>query len=229
MKQYNIMAVAVCATAMWAVPVIAQTSPAVYDAVKSFSFKTNTTTSRWSYVYTYSSTRDGNYTLVSSVAPASVPISLGGVSITYDVWTPSGNTAAGPDISVNQYSSPLASNFGEGPITIPAACVLLNVPTPPNSSTGYTGVRFLAPKAGTLHIVYSFDAIDPYGGDGIVWYVDLNNGLNGDLATGSLKDAASGFQNLTVKVAAGDYVDFLIGGNNGWTNDTTALTVSIVY
>jgi hypothetical protein len=203
-----------------------------YSAVYGFSTETNSDTSRWSYRYNTTGTRDGNYTLL--------PYNEPGISTWYDwgepiqlpTWFSEPSNAACPCIGANKLARPLISNFGFGPIIGPAQSILEHPSV--TSDVGDTVLSFLVPKTGTVTVTYSFTSIDPYGSTGIDWYIDLNTGLGGDLYSGRVRSTRghignTGKQSFQVAVSQGDRLNFIISSDGNYDNDSTALRAIITY
>jgi hypothetical protein len=202
-----------------------------YNAADQFSTTTNTDTSRWSYRYNTTGTRDGNYMLLPYNVSTGATWYDWGKGILLPPWFSQSDSSNGPCIYANQLSIPLISNFGFGPIVLPARSIGANPST--TSDVGDTVLSFLVPKAGTVTVTYSFTDIDPYGGNGINWYIDLDSGAAGDLYSGTVDStpghvgtAAGSFQ---LSVSQGDRLNFVIDSNNNYDFDTTALRVTIAY
>jgi hypothetical protein len=203
-----------------------------YNAADQFSTTTNTDTSRWSYRYNTTGTRDGNYMLL----PYNVPTGSAtwydwGKPILLPPWFSESDASSCPCIYANQFSIPLIVNLGFGPIVLPARSIGEHPST--TSTVGDTVLSFLAPKAGTVAVTYSFTDIDPYGGNGVNWYVDLNSGAAGDLYSGTV-DSTPGHVGATtgsfqIVVSQGDRLNFIIDSNNNYDFDTTAVRVTVAY
>ncbi len=202
----------------------------VYDAVSGFSRVKNTKKSTWSYRYNTTGVRDGKYTLLSTVNPSDTEWSRTTKKGTKFVKTYIWSSPSYPYISDNAKPYALTTNYCCGVVTWPADTMFMDV-----GSAGDSVLSFLAPKAGAVSIAYSFTDIDPYGGDGIRWYVDLNNAKHGDLASGALDStdpnnlATTGPQELDITVKAGDHIDFIIDNNADFRFDSTALTATVTY
>jgi hypothetical protein len=202
-----------------------------YDAVGGFSTTKNTDKSIWSYRYNTSGTRDGNYSLLSSFGINNNQWHLGKKLVSVPYWLPS-NPSVCPCIWVNKHSLQLTANFCCGIIDLPARSLGAHPST--TSNIGDTVLSFLVPKAGTVTVTYSFTDIDPYGGNGIDWYVDLNSGLNGDLASGFLDSTpgnieTTGVQQFTIAVQKGDRINLIIDSRGDFHFDSTALTAIVMY
>jgi hypothetical protein len=203
-----------------------------YNAADQFSSTTNTDTSRWSYRYNTTGTRDGNYMLLTYVEEAgNVDWSYWGKLIALPGWFSQPTAAFCPYITANQFSMPLEVNFGAGPIIVPARSIIGHPST--TSDVGDTVVSFLVPKAGTVTVTYSFTDIDPYGGNGVNWYVDLNSGAAGDLYSGTV-DSTPGHvgtatKSFQIAVSQGDRLNFIIDSNGDYGFDSTAVRATITY
>jgi hypothetical protein len=200
-----------------------------YDAVKNFSTTTNTAKSRWSYAYNATGTRDGNYTLIPSTVLDNTQWHKGKVLQKVEVWASPAGPSFADYVAVNKTASAWTTDFCCGTVTWPAHSIYLN---PAYNGVSDTVVSFLAPKSGTASITYSFTHIDPHGGTGISWFVDLNSGLSGDLASGTLSSAVSTTGTLTLSVAVkkGDRVNFIASPNaNNPTFESSVMTATITY
>jgi hypothetical protein len=202
-----------------------------YSAVTDFSTETNTDTSPWSYRYNNTGTRDGNYTLLPYVEPSSPQWYDQGKKVAVFSWFPQPKNTYCPCIEANKSTSPLTANYGHGPIVLPSLSILEHPST--SSPVGDTVLSFLVPKKGKVTVTYSFTDIDPYGGNGINWYVDLNSGV-GDLYSGTVHSTAgridsSGQRHFEVEVVKGDKLNFVIDSNGDFGYDSTAVRATVVY
>jgi hypothetical protein len=201
---------------------------AVYDAAKQFSKVSNTSTSTWSYRFNTTDVRDGNYTLLPNVVVDSKDWTTKRNGKTVKVKASLWESGAFPEVTANQSKQTYTANFGFGVVTWPAHTVYMHPDT-----TGDDVLSFLAPKRGKLNIAYSFTDIDPYGGNGILWYVDHNAGSSGDLATGMLDSTdtidTTGVKHLTVSMNKGDRINFIVDSDADISYDSTAVTAVIKY
>jgi hypothetical protein len=199
----------------------------LFDAVPMFSKDTNTQRARWSYRYNDTGARDGNYTLLPEVNSSTVWHTKAGTPVTTYSWTTSSSY---PVINANQSRQVLITDNGFGPLKWPGRSIFMH-PAP----AGLTVLTFRAPRAGTVTVTYSFTDIDPYGGDGIRWYVDRNAGTSGNLASGTLHStspgslATTGLQTVATPVAKGDRINFIVDGNTGYTFDSTSVIARVDY
>jgi len=200
-----------------------------FDAVAQFSLTKNTATSHWSYRYNTTGTRDGNYTLMPSSSPSGTQWYKGTTPVAVSIWTQSGpGTSA--NIAANKRGAALTTNFCCGTVTWAKHSLYMNPAEP-----GDDVVSFLAPRSGAVTITYSFTDMDPYGGNGIRWYVDLNAGTTADLASGALDStsaaslATTGVQTINISVHKGDRVNFIVDSNGDAAFDSTAVTATVAY
>jgi hypothetical protein len=204
----------------------------IYSAAADFSAATNTDTSRWSYRYNTTGTRDGNYLLLPNNGPSGSTWYNWGEPNSLPMWFSQPNTVLCPCIGANKLTIPLVSNFGFGPIVGPPRSILEHPSV--TSDVGDTVLSFLVPKAGTVTVTFSFTDIDPYGGNGIDWYVDLNSGLAGDLYSGTVDStpghlSTTGDKKFQIIVAEGDRLNFIIDSNGNFDFDSTAMRAIIAY
>jgi hypothetical protein len=137
-----------------------------------------------------------------------------------------------PCIFANKRTSPIKTNNGYGPVVLPKLSIGEHPST--SSPVGDTVLSFLAPKTGLATVTYSFTDIDPYGGNGIDWYVDLNSGVNGDLFSGTLYSTpghidSTGTRRFQMNLSKGDRLNFIIDSNNNFYFDSTALRAIVTY
>ncbi len=177
-------------------------------------------------------TRDGNYTLLPISEPTDAPWYDWGEPLVLDRWYPQPVDVCPCIGPVNKFARPLVSNFGAGPIIAPPRSITEH----PSSSSdiGDTVVSFLVPKTGAVTVKYSFTDIDPYGGNGVNWYVDLNSGVAGDLYSGMIDSTpghvgTTGKQSFQIAVSQGDRLNFIIDSNGDYSFDSTAMTAIITY
>jgi uncharacterized repeat protein (TIGR03803 family) len=200
-----------------------------YDAVADFSVECNTNTSRWSYRYNTTGSRDGNYSLLPYVEPSGTQWYENDEPIKLSMWFSYPDNANGPCMFANKDHSQLTELNGE--IALPPLSIYEHPST--LSGTSDTVLTFLAPNAGEVKVTYSFTHIDADGGQGIDWYIDLNSGVNGDLYSGYLpccKVNGTGPLHFDVEVKKGDRINFIVAAHNGdFDYDSTALTASVDY
>jgi hypothetical protein len=200
-----------------------------YNAVSQFSDTVNSDTSKWSYRFNTTGTRDGNYALMPSTSPSGAQWYRGKAKAKVTIWTQSGPDSSA-NMAANKNAMAQTANFCCGTVTWPAHSIYANP-----SSPGDDVLSFLAPKTGTATVQFSFTDIDPYGGNGIRWYVDLNAGTSGDLASGSLDSTSpsslstTGVQSIVVPVVKGDRINFIIDADGDDSFDSTAITATITY
>jgi hypothetical protein len=203
-----------------------------FSAVNDFSNTINTATSLWSYRYNTTGTRDGNYRLMPGTYIDSSQWYNWGDLLGLAIWAPDPSSSTCPCFFVNKFPRPLISNYGFGPIVLPAQSIFLN---PANSAIGDAVLSFRAPETGTVTVNYSFTNIDPYGSTGVNWYIDLNSGLSGDLYSGTVRSTpgnvgTTGEQSFQIAVSQGDRLNFIITGSDGsYSFDSTAMMATITY
>jgi len=206
-------------------------SAQTYDAARQFSLKINTDTSRWSYRYNTTGTRDGNYTLLTDVERfGSKWYNDKGKEVAVYNWQVDPTT--GPAIFANKRNSPIHTNYCCGRVVLPKWSIF-NHPTT-STHLGDSVLSFLVPTGGTVTVKYRFTDIDPWGGNGIRWYVDLNSGVNGDLYSGKLHSTpghirTTGTRTFQIQVAKGDRLNFIIDSNSDWNFDSTAVIAIVSY
>ena len=197
----------------------------IYDVVTDYSATVNTETSDWSYRSGLTADgRDGNYPLLP-VAPGSGADS----SITY---TPLGTPM--PVWNPNPTSTfPLVGKNETGVVqNAPAAFAWQPDDVIVHPSTGvYVVTSWLSPSAATIDISYRFTkAQNPDGGDGILWYVEVNDQAT-TLASGSLGGGVFETSGLlsanNISVNAGDRVNFVVESFGTLFRDTTKLEATI--
>ena len=189
----------------------------VYDVVDDFSTTVNTATSTWSYRASADLVRDGVYDLLTAFSSTGI-------------WAPDTaywrSSAGGdvPGVGVNDTGGPITFVGNPNTFYWPDDTLWMH-PTP----GAYVVVSWLAPASGLYDIAFNFTDIDPKGGDGIGWFVDLGDS-SGNLGSGILPSGGSS-GSLSVPgqfVAAGDRIHFIVSppaGNH--LHDSTALTATI--
>jgi hypothetical protein len=203
-----------------------------YSAVTDFSVEINTDASPWSYRYNTTGTRDGNYTLLPAAQPMGSQWYDHGKKVAMLGWFSQANNTSCPCIAANKGTSPLTTNYGHGTVVLPSLSILEHPST--SSSVGDTALSFLVPKKGKVTVTYSFTDIDPFGGNGINWYVDLNSGVNGDLYSGTVHSTpghidTTGERHFELEVAEGDRLNFVIDSNGDFYYDSTAVRATVAY
>jgi hypothetical protein len=205
----------VCTVALFSL-LASQARATSYDAVADFSSSTNTNTSSWSYRYQTGTVRDGIYPLLPTFTAAAgtwSPTNPG-------AWTLGGTI---PEIGVNQTGSDATfiPGPGSGPFTWPNNTMSVH-PGPAELVV----LSWLSPASSLFDINFSFSSLDPNGGNGIAWFVDLNTT---NLSSGSYLDGgASGTMNLNnIFVNAGDRINFIVDPNGDYFFDSTKVTATI--
>lgn len=204
-----------------------------YDAVKQYSSSSNTEKQRWTYRFSSSGQRDGNYALLPETFTDDNEWQLpDGSFATLYFWDNTNRQY--PYVSANETDQMLARTNGCcGPVYLPPKHLFID------TGSQMTVLSFLAPMTGTISVAYSFTHIDCHGGNGINWYVDKNSGLKKDLAHGSvytLEIYCDPSQYATakgtikrVKVKKGDRINFIEDNNGDSLFDSSAVTAKIKY
>lgn len=190
----------------------------IYDAVDEFSNSTNSETSTWSYRSSGDAVRDGNYSRLT-------------VHSDQGLWSPATSQwrdAAGsyPGVAVNRSGGEADWVGNASGFSWPDQTIWMH---PPESS-GFVILSWLSPQAGVVTVNFSLRDIDPNGGDGVVWFLDLNDAA-GQLAGGTISNgAAIGSQSVSnVAVDAGDRIHLLVNRRTGYTFDSTAVTAEVIW
>src|SRR3984893_12322073 len=155
----------ICTVALFSL-LASQAQATSYDAVADFSRLTNTDTSTWSYRYQTGTVRDGIYPLLPMFTAAVgmwSPMNPG-------AWTLEGTI---PEIGVIQTGSDatFVPGPGSGPFTWPKNTMSVH---PGPGPADLVVLSFLSPSTSFFNIDFSFSHLDPNGGNGINWFVDLN-------------------------------------------------------
>lgn len=188
------------------------------SAVDDFSNTVNTETSEWSYRVGEDTVRDGSYVLLPT---NSDPRPLWNPATPY--WNLNGSQL--PAIGVNRSGAaiPIVPPFL--PFSWPDGVVWLH---PTDSRIAV--VSWLSPVSGPVDIDFTIADIDPNGGNGVRWYLDLNDS-SGELISGALAAGQSaGAQSLVdVQVNVGDRINFVIDANGDFGFDSASLIATISY
>jgi hypothetical protein len=199
------------------------TSPAsadiIFDAAADFSTTTNTDASAWSYRYSNDLNRDGSYFLLPTFGPA------------FNTWSPSNpgfwNVSGSflPYVGVNRTAGDLTYRTGPA-FTLPSGAMLIHPGTSLNP--GMVVVSWLAQQSGLYDLAFRYSDLDPNGGDGVAWFVDVN-GAPRTLASGSYLDGGgSGMRNLSgVSVVAGDRINFVVSTGPSVFFDSTRVDATV--
>ncbi|MFZ0321608.1 MAG: hypothetical protein WAL56_20960 [Candidatus Sulfotelmatobacter sp.] len=203
-----------------------------YNAAENFSSTVNTPSSRWSYRFNTTGTRDGDYMLMTYTAPPIPGWTDGSGAVPETYWFATSSNEFCPCLGANQLTVPLTTNYCCGPVVLPVGSIFVHPST--LGDLGDTVLSFLAPITGTVTVTYSFTDIDPYGGNGIDWYVDLNSGLSGDLFAGTVDStpghiSTTGLQKFQLAVNKGDRINFIIDARGDASYDSTAIRASVAY
>ncbi len=124
-----------------------------------------------------------------------------------------------PAVMVNTGTDPYNMSFGAGPI---GPSEMFTHGGPPGNSTAFAVVRYTTPAAGLYDVTASFRAI--HGGD-IEGHVVIKGVSMFDVvlpASGSAAPALPG-----VSLAAGDFIDFVIGTSSTFGGDSTAFDATV--
>jgi hypothetical protein len=204
-----------------------------YNAATGFSTKTNTDTSLWSYRYNTTGTRDGNYTLLPYVERWGYQwYNDQGEKIVKFGWFAQPSNGTYPGICANKRATPITTYYGSHRIVLPKRSIFEHPST--ISTVGDTVLSFLVPTSGTVTVKFRFTDIDPYGGNGINWYVDLNSEINGDLYSGRVHShsghiATTGTRSFQIAVVEGDRLNFVIDSDGEFHYDSTAVKAIVAY
>jgi hypothetical protein len=186
-----------------------------YDLTADFSSNENPN-GPWSYRYKPGTTRDGDYYLLPAYGPADgswSPVNPGS-------WSQFGNGGV-PLVGVNQtgsdvtYASP-AFVWPNGTMHVHPGNLDLVI------------VSWLSASTSHLNINFSFSSLNPTCGNGIEWYVEMNNSTN-TLSSGSYSSGGtSGPITLTgIPVGPGDRINFIVDPNGDYGCDSTLVTATI--
>lgn len=133
-----------------------------------------------------------------------------------DVW---GNTSMGPYVAINASGGVILGNWAPGTIHVH--------PSP----TQMVVMAWHSPVSGYVSVVGMVSDDDAGGGDGVLWYVDLNTT---NLADGYVNANSQAFANgnngaslNTVQVSVGDVLYFNIHPNGNYYYDSTQVDVTI--
>jgi hypothetical protein len=173
---------------------------------------------------------DGNYALFTSVG--SFAATRNGKAITLKSWDTPTAPFDVPEILSNKNSVAVTFDSNGDQISLPAATLLAH----PGYSNVSTILSFLAPRRGTATVTYDITHLDwscGANGAGINWSIEKNFG-NGALANGHLYSPnaenidSTGTQMLTVAVAKGDRLNFIIDPvANPPYSDSTGMAISV--
>lgn len=143
-----------------------------------------------------------------------------------------GPTAGWHDVANSSFGTPVIyKNFStgtlvSGTVTIPALTLVMH-PGPTGFGAGgareFAVTRWTATSAGTFDIAGSFLALDSGSTDVHV----VRNGVS-LFSTVRASFANTSFSLSGVSLAAGDTIDFVVGNNGNFTNDSTGLVATIV-
>ncbi len=194
----------------------------VFSAVNDFSTTSNTSTDSWSYRYKTNGTRNGNYPLLSqfNASNSSPPgFSPGPVPGAWDAgfWV-------APSVGVNSTGFDQTGIFPNGGVFWPDGTMLVHP-----ADCGLVVVSWLSQSDAIVDIDFSFDDADPAGGDGVAWFVELNDGSN-TLASGMIQNGGAGTGILSlnnISVGIGDRVNFVVDAYHTFYHDSTLLSATI--
>lgn len=189
----------------------------VFDLVEDYRPGVNSDTSRWSYRYSPTQSRDGNYPLLSDLGPASGSWS----PVTPQTWQRPGGVAG---FGVNDTGSDVTDTAGPGYVWADATSWLYP------ASGGYTIVSWLAPSTGDVVFTVSVDNIDDNGGDGIGFFIEIDD-AGGNIFSGvSLgNDGAVTLSNFGTSVQAGQRFNVGVTSKADASFDATSLGVTILF
>ena|SRR2546425_11806156 len=186
-----------------------------YDVAADFSRTTNSDASVWSYRYQNGQARDGNYQLVPTFSSDIV-----------ETWSPSDPGAWRvqgylPSIGVNNTGTDITVT-GTG-VNWPNGAMLVHP-----GADQLVVVSWLAASDGSADINFSFTSRHAVCGDGVQWFVELNN-TAATLGTGFIDAGMStGSRRVSgVRVRSGDRINFIVGPRGGNGCDSTQLTATI--
>jgi hypothetical protein len=189
-----------------------------FSAVDEFS-TVNTASATWSYrAREGSRTRDGQYPLLPSFSAPQDPWQG------HPFWN-NGRFHA-PAIGANRTGGSLwlFGNVGvPGAVEWPDGTLWLNPMAP-----GLTVVSWLSPATLDVEIAFTFASIDANNQEGVLWFVERNDGAD-TLAAGALRTAqTTGLVRLPdVAVNAGDRINFVLDANVTASFDSTTLVATI--
>jgi hypothetical protein len=137
-----------------------------------------------------------------------------------DVWT---SGTAGVQLNPAAYVNPAVTVLTLGTFTAQPGQFVLH----PGPLGQYSIARWTAPRSGTYAVRSTFEGID-VGPTTTDVHVQHNGA---DVAAGFINVNGAGNtypSNVSLSVVAGDTVDFAVGfGNNGFNNDSTALSATV--
>ncbi len=194
---------------------------AVWSAVDDFSTTTNTVASTWSYRAANDVVRDGDYQLIPTFGES------------FSAWDPSTSfwhhPSTYPTVGVNNSGNPINWIGTASPFVWPDGTIWMH----PSNTPGLAVVSWLSPSDMTVDVDFTFADMDPNGlgngGDGINWFVDLND-ASGLLASGFIPEAggSTGVLSLAnLSLNAGDRINFIVDPNGNFSFDSTALQATI--
>jgi hypothetical protein len=184
----------------------------VFDAVDGFTTAANTETSLWSYRFANDELRDGSYSLIT--ATGTLPSWPGA-----EFWFTPPASFAVPLLGANRTGGTLTS----GAVVWPDDTLYAH---PGNG--GLVLLSWLSPSTLVTDIAFAVTDADPGGGDGIAWFLELNNA--GDTLASGVIDNGGGTAPLLVSdvsVQSGDRINLVIGDRGGFSFDSTLLTMTI--
>lgn len=198
-----------------------------FSAVADFSTTSNRQTDTWSYLYKHDRVRDGNYQLIEEfesglrLATAGAPMQAA-PGPNAPAWQVGGDT---PWVAVNTTGSEQTLQEWGRTIRWSSDCLIVH----PGES-GMVVVRWLSPLDGSAHIDVTFaDAYPSGGGDGIAWYVELDDASQ-TLASGNIDRGGPATGRLSfpeVEVTAGRHINFVVDSRGDHRCDWTRLDATI--
>ena len=198
--------------------------------VTEFNARKNTAKTLWSYRAGDANGHDGNYTLLTSKGTFAVT-SKAGKALSLKDWDTSNAGFTVPLFVVNMAGTRVTFASNGQQIVLPGKTMLYH------PGNGFPAVlSFLVSTPGTAAIAYDFTHLDwscGTGGGGINWSIEKNSG-QGALASGHLLSPtaqsidSTGPQSVSVAVAAGDRINFIVDGVDNPPNcDSTGLAATI--
>jgi hypothetical protein len=203
-----------------------------YDVVDEFSRRTNNNSVVWSYRYSTTGVRDGNYQPLPKPTILDENWTSNGKPVKIYYWHDASQFNGYPYIAANQSRAELSRGGCCGAIFQPPFSMMVD------PGTLLPVVSFLAPYDGVVLINYSFTHIDCHGGNGINYYVDFNGRgrKTKNLASGHLQSSSCETPDTTgsqvfphVRVNTGDRINFIIDNNGEYQYDSSALTARVTY
>ncbi len=189
-----------------------------FSVVDDFSTTANTDANTWSYRWKNGLGRDGDYSLLTDLISDSnwVP--------QVPTWTNSGSVL--PIVGIND-TGEQATWIGN-----PSTFFWLENTVHMHPDVDKLAiVSWLSPADALVDISFRFTDVDPGGGDGVDWFVDLGSS-DGQIQAGTLANGGdSGIRTEDrILVHAGERINFIVGPGSGndFTFDSTRLGATIL-